>query len=63
MDRFSLRLAASLIDDRHRAGTLERRSSDFGAVDPDGGTAGRRSDVLNRLRGIPWPARLRVGAR
>jgi hypothetical protein len=57
MDRFSTRLAASLIEDRHREAAATRNSLDPRPAGIEPSTATRRSQRL------AWPIRLRAGTR
>ena len=57
MDRFSTRLAASLIRDRHREAAAMRRSLDLRPAGTEPTTGTQRN-----LR-IAWPIRLRARAR
>jgi hypothetical protein len=66
MDRFSTRLAASLIEDRHREAAVARRLKDLpptgsDATAPAGKTGGA---AFERALGVLLrPLRFRVGAR
>ena len=57
MDRFSTRLAASVIDDRRREAAAARRFADARP------TQNEQDPSADRTRRLVWPIRVRAGAR
>lgn len=66
MDRFSTRLAASLIEDRHREAAAVRRSTDLPPTGSDATTEAGQTGLtaIERALGtLLRPRRFRIGAR